>query len=79
MSNNNVDFGFFGPDSHMWQNHQYFIRVIFYPVAVIMTMANPIISEIMLKNTPSIENLQNRLSITRKYSFNFIFGDKKTA
>ena len=79
MPNNNKDCGFFGPNSHMWQNNQYFIRVIFYPAAVVMVMSHPVIAEILLQETLSLESLKKRLSITRQYSFNFIFGDKKTA
>ena len=70
---------FFGIGSHLWLNHQYLIRSIGYPVAVIIIAANPIVFEIISSYVRTAESLKNRLSLTRQYSFAFIFGGKRDA
>jgi len=73
------DTGFFGPNSHLWLNHQHMIRALGYPVAVIIIASNPVVFEIISKNIRTPRDLKNRLSITKEYSFSFIFGDTFTA
>lgn len=71
--------GFFGPGSHLWLNHQYIIRAIGYPVAVIIIAANPVVFEIISSYIKNPKALKDRISITKKYSFSFVFGDKRAA
>jgi len=71
--------GFFGPGSHLWLNHQYMIRAIGYPVAVIIIATNPVVFEIISSYIKTPKALKERLSITRQYSFAFVFGDKHSA
>jgi len=71
--------GFFGPGSHLWLNHQYIIRAIGYPVAVIIIAANPVVFEIISSYLKTSKALKDHISVTKKYSFSFVFGDKRTA
>ena len=71
--------GFFGPGSHLWLNHQYMIRAIGYPVAVVIIAANPVVFEIISSYLKTPKALRDRITLTRQYSFFFVFGDKRSA
>lgn len=76
---NDKDAGFFGPGSHLWLNHQYMIRSMGYPVAVIIIAANPVVFEIISSYLKTPKALKERIAITRRYSFSFVFGNKRSA
>ena len=72
---NKEENGFFGPNSHLWQNHQYAIRALCYPLAVIIINANPTIFAVILKYLADPNELVKHGLARRQYSFDFIFGD----
>ena len=55
------------------------IRAIGYPVAVIIIAANPVVFEIISSYLKTPKALKDRITITRQYSFSFVFGDKRSA
>src|SRR3990167_5039292 len=73
------EIGFFGPNSHLWNNHKYAIRALCYPLAVIIINANQNIFNVITSYLSDPNELVKHGLARQKYSFNFIFGDLTTA
>ncbi|MDF1758508.1 MAG: oxygenase MpaB family protein [Legionellaceae bacterium] len=78
-NNKPKEYGFFGPESHLWHNHQFKVRALCYPLAVMIINANPHIFKAIKQYLPDPHDLIQHGLIRKEYSFNFIFGDVDSA